>query len=131
VFEGIWRGIIVACHDCSEGGLGVALAEMCLAGELGADVLLSRVPVDDASMSDASRLFAESNGRYLVEVPASRAAEFERHLEETPYGLLGYTKPEAMVSGVGVDGSEVFSLSLAEVRAAWRGHIAAGRGDDA
>ncbi len=30
-------GLVRACHDCSEGGLGVALAEMCIAGQLGAD----------------------------------------------------------------------------------------------
>ena len=38
------QGLVRACHDLSEGGLGVALAEMAFAGGLGADVSLEKVP---------------------------------------------------------------------------------------
>ena len=37
---------VLACHDLSEGGLGVALAEMCMAGGLGADIDLSVIDHD-------------------------------------------------------------------------------------
>ena len=35
-----------ACHDCSDGGLAVALAEMCIGGRLGASIDLDAVPPD-------------------------------------------------------------------------------------
>ncbi len=40
----IRAGLVQSCHDCSEGGLGVALAEMCIAGRLGAEIELSSIP---------------------------------------------------------------------------------------
>jgi phosphoribosylformylglycinamidine synthase len=46
VGKGIRDGVIVSCHDCSEGGLGVAIAEMCIAGDRGAEVTLTVVPQD-------------------------------------------------------------------------------------
>ena len=36
--QAIQAGLVRACHDCSEGGIAVALAEMCIGGQLGADV---------------------------------------------------------------------------------------------
>ena len=55
-------GLIRSCHDLSEGGLAVALAEMAIAGRLGATI--DRLPTDDPTTS----LFAESTGRFVLEV---------------------------------------------------------------
>ncbi|HSK47001.1 MAG TPA: phosphoribosylformylglycinamidine synthase subunit PurL, partial [Coriobacteriia bacterium] len=38
VRDGIRNGLVKSAHDCSEGGIAVALAESCLAGDIGADV---------------------------------------------------------------------------------------------
>jgi phosphoribosylformylglycinamidine synthase len=51
---------IRACHDCSEGGLGVTVAEMAMAGRLGAALL----PTTDIH----THLFSESLGRLVLEV---------------------------------------------------------------
>jgi phosphoribosylformylglycinamidine synthase subunit PurSL len=58
----ILEGLVRACHDVSEGGLAVALAELCIAGRLGADI--ADLPHPDA----ATALFSESVGRLVVEV---------------------------------------------------------------
>jgi phosphoribosylformylglycinamidine synthase len=92
----IRRGIVRACHDLSEGGLAVALAEMALAGGLGAKVDLhaelrargeneaDRTAAD--VMSHQIRLlFSESNSRYIVEIPRDREFDFVDLMEsETP-----------------------------------------------
>ena len=39
---------ISACHDCSDGGLAVAIAEMCIGGRLGAEINLDAVPALEA-----------------------------------------------------------------------------------
>lgn len=62
--------LILACHDLSEGGLAVALAEMCMAGRMGCEINL---PDSDATVL----LFSESNGRLLVEVKPEHAQAFE------------------------------------------------------
>ena len=64
VIGGIERGAVVACHDISDGGLAVALAEMCIGGDIGAEVDLSRM---EKLRSDV-RLFSESNSRWIVEL---------------------------------------------------------------
>ncbi|WP_075215675.1 phosphoribosylformylglycinamidine synthase subunit PurL [Mongoliimonas terrestris] len=57
---------VSACHDLSDGGLGIALAEMAMAGSLGAKVSLDGITPHVA-------LFAEDQARYLVTVPAGQA----------------------------------------------------------
>src|SRR5262249_46407462 len=47
VHAAIKRGLLASCHDLSEGGLAVALAEMAFSGGFGAEVMLEEVPRDD------------------------------------------------------------------------------------
>lgn len=56
-----------ACHDCSDGGLGVALAEMCVGGRLGAEVDLDAVPLLE-KMTPGEILYSESASRLVVSV---------------------------------------------------------------
>jgi phosphoribosylformylglycinamidine synthase len=60
--EAIRSGLVRACHDVSEGGIGVALAELSIAGRLG--IAVESLPHPDP----ATALFAESTGRLVVEV---------------------------------------------------------------
>ena len=60
--QAILEGLVTSCHDVSEGGLAVALAELCIAGRLGAEI--SVLPHDDP----ATALFSESSGRLVVEI---------------------------------------------------------------
>src|SRR5262249_29723198 len=62
----IRQGLVRACHDLSEGGLAVALAEMAFAGGLGADITHLRPP--NGTESDVVCLFSESTTRFVVEV---------------------------------------------------------------
>jgi len=64
ILKGIDRSAIVSCHDVSDGGLAVALAEMCIAGGVGAGVDISRME----SLRSDVRLFSESNTRWVVEL---------------------------------------------------------------
>jgi phosphoribosylformylglycinamidine synthase len=64
VHAAISQGLVRSCHDLSEGGLAVALAEMAIAGGLGIDVHFD----DDADRHPAVILFSESPTRFLLEV---------------------------------------------------------------
>jgi phosphoribosylformylglycinamidine synthase II len=69
----IREGLVESAHDCSEGGLAVALAESCFNPErlFGADVDCSRRPVGDAHASHseaATALFNESQSRIIISV---------------------------------------------------------------
>ena len=90
--QAISAGHVAACHDLSEGGLAVAVAEMAFAGGFGARVQLERVPHALTGPKFAAPpilLFSESNTRFLLEVPPERAADLERVLQEIPHARIG------------------------------------------
>ena len=112
-------GLIQSCHDLSEGGLAVALAEMCLGGRLGAAVDISAGSGADFSHPFVP-LFAESNGRLLLEVAPRDVECFEESLSGLPVALLGsVTQTDQLV--IMENGQRLFALSLDEVASAWKG----------
>jgi len=113
----IASGLVRACHDCSEGGLALAAAEMALAGGLGAEIALDRLPELPAD----ALLFSESNGRYLVEVAPEQAAAFEALLAGLPCARLGRVTAAAEL--VVKQGATLFALPVAQLERAWRGHL--------
>jgi len=64
VLECIKRGYVSSCHDCSSGGLAVAIAEMCIIGNLGARISMDKVPA--AKLRVDELLFSESNSRFII-----------------------------------------------------------------
>jgi phosphoribosylformylglycinamidine synthase len=123
--KAISKGLVRACHDCSEGGLAVALAEMVLGGELGAWVRLADLSVGGGETpADAWLLFSESNGRYVVEVRPEDVRAFEALMAGMPWARVGEVTlaPELSVTGsAGL--SVLFSTPLQDIRKAWRGHL--------
>lgn len=86
--KAIGEGVINACHDCSDGGLGVALAEMALAGRTGALINLDAVPVTE-EMNATEVLYSESASRLVVSVPEDKVEAFEAIFDGQTYGCLG------------------------------------------
>ncbi len=85
VIAGIRGGLIKSAHDCSEGGMAVALAESCLAGGIGADVHLH----DD--LPPVASLFGETQSRIVVTVAEQDADSLVERLvaAEVPYSVIG------------------------------------------
>ncbi|MFH1086270.1 MAG: phosphoribosylformylglycinamidine synthase subunit PurL, partial [Chloroflexota bacterium] len=122
----IGQGLVRACHDCSEGGLAVALAEMALAGRLGASLTLAAVPAaGELAPAESWLLFSESNGRYLVEVAPEHAVAFEALMAELPCARVGAVRAEPALRVLGCDGAPLFDLPLEAITRAWRGHLGA------
>ena len=96
-------GLIESCHDVSEGGLAVALAEMCIAGRLGATIDV--LPHDDL----VTALFAESCGRLVVEVQPQRVAAFLKVMDDRAL-RIGTVNDTSTLEIVGVDPVAVHSL---------------------
>ncbi len=73
LLKAIDNGLVVSCHDLSDGGLGVCMAEMCIGGDIGAEIDISNI----AELRGDIKLFSESNTRWLVEVKKGKENEFE------------------------------------------------------
>ncbi|MBI2491587.1 MAG: phosphoribosylformylglycinamidine synthase subunit PurL [Candidatus Rokubacteria bacterium] len=109
-------GLATAAHDCSEGGVAVALAEACLTG---------RAPVGcEAALPAAARpdltLFGEGPSRVVVSVEPARGREFEALMAESaiPWRWIGLTGGERLVLRVGA--RVVVDLALEQLESAWR-----------
>ena len=72
----IASGLVASCHDLSDGGLGVALAESAFSGGLGARLALGNLALEDVQRDDVA-LFSETPCRFLVSV-SSRETECVR-----------------------------------------------------
>jgi len=81
-------GELAACHDLSEGGLGVAAAEM-LFGTTSLGIDLDLAAVSCTSTNHAARLFSEGPTRFLVEVPNDQATAFEKRFAHLPFQWVG------------------------------------------
>lgn len=83
----IAAGLVESAHDISEGGLAVAMAECCLAGNIGATVNLP------PGGSPLELLFAEDPSRIVVSVPVNSLAEVSRIASEydVSAGAIGMT----------------------------------------
>ncbi|MFH1003443.1 MAG: phosphoribosylformylglycinamidine synthase subunit PurL [Chloroflexota bacterium] len=114
------RGLVRACHDCSEGGLGVAVAEMAFAGGLGATVRLKAVPLGGPVERDDFILFAESNSRFLVAVAPADRAEFEKAMAGARCAAIGEVSDGDRLAIYGRDGKKVVDEAINELKAAWQ-----------
>jgi len=68
--------LVASCHDCSDGGLAVALAETAFAGGLGMNIDLAKVPTNMVGRDDTI-LFSESQSRFVITVSPQNQSQFE------------------------------------------------------
>jgi len=110
IHELIADGLVNAVHDLSDGGLAVALAEMALAGGIGADADLAGNP----DYTPAQWWFGEDQGRYLVTVPDVEAlnAALAKGTRDEETAQIGFQR----IGTVG--GDHVLGVPLNELRAA-------------
>ncbi len=120
VHSAINSGLVRACHDLSEGGLGVAAAEMAFAGALGLRLNLGAAPRTPSLDDDATLLFAESPSRFLVELRPADAPAFEAALAGLPCARVGEVTAAAELIINGAAGGEALRADIAELKAAWQ-----------
>lgn len=112
-------GLLSSAHDCSEGGLAVALSESAIAGSLGAEISLTnkgRLRLD-------SLLFGESQSRVVVSLNPAQSIQFEALCTEykLPFAIIGVVTGNAL--NISVDGEKVITQALEDITKAWRGAI--------
>ncbi len=115
----ISAGIVRSCHDCSDGGLGVALAESAFAGGLGCRLDLRLVPREGLERDDFL-LFSESAGRFVASVAPGDAPAFERELAGCTLALVGEVTAGPLLSVVGLGGAQVLSADVFSLKEAWQ-----------
>ncbi|MEM6980076.1 MAG: phosphoribosylformylglycinamidine synthase subunit PurL [Planctomycetota bacterium] len=120
VHHAISKRWIRSAHDCSEGGLAVTLAEMAMAGGLGMELNLASALNGTNGLNATELCFAESNSRFVVEVPATYASVFEAHFDskDLPLFDLGTVTEDDQLTIANGDES-VMQISVSAVKSTW------------
>ncbi|MBI4023360.1 MAG: phosphoribosylformylglycinamidine synthase subunit PurL, partial [Verrucomicrobia bacterium] len=123
VSAAIRAGIVRSAHDCSEGGLAVALAECCISGERLWGV---RVELPPSSVRLDDLLFNEAPSRVIISVKPADADCFKKLCQTvgTPLAFLGkVTSPQAAFS-IASGGKPLLATPVARLHEVWHGSIA-------
>jgi len=109
VREAIHAGKITACHDLSDGGLLVAVAEMALAGNIGATLDFSGLGSD---LPLHTKCFAEDQARYIVTATSEMAEKLLENAQtaKIPLQIIGTTVHNELNIGTEL------SISIEDIR---------------
>lgn len=109
VYEAIQRGLVLAAHDITEGGIAVALAEMSFKNNIGVNV---NVP---GELSVEKKLFGETGG-FVLEVARDKVKELRQIFadQNIPVFMIGETSAEPRLQMNGV-----IHLAIQQAKTAW------------
>lgn len=116
VLNMIRNRLLSSVHDCSKGGLAVALAEMCILGNVGATIDLAKAPNECSRTDDL--LFSESHSRFIVSVEDDNMTKVTDVLGDTniPYGVIGKTQGSSIIFS---KNGSVVNISIDKAEDAW------------
>ena len=120
----IQRGVVRSCHDCSEGGIAVAAAEMAYAGGYGMHLNLDAVPTGDAmTTTDDVLLFSESTSRFIVEVEPQHEETYKTCMADVPTACIGTVIEGTAFIVTGTNGEHIVETSIDVLKSAWQGTL--------
>lgn len=119
IFEAMQEETVASCHDCSEGGMGVALAESAFAGGLGLEIDLGLAPMEE-TLQDAEILFSESANRFVITVDPRCKARFEAKMRKLPHAQVGVVRNDSLLIVRGISGRHVIEEDIFQLKASWQ-----------
>jgi phosphoribosylformylglycinamidine synthase II len=116
--EAAEAGLLVAAHDCSDGGLAVTLAELCFSS-LGRDAIGADVNLE-GTFGPTSLLFSESPSRIVISFEPSNARAVQAIAERnnTPFAILGRVGGNRL--SITVNGDGAVDANVSELETTWR-----------
>jgi len=123
VLELVRRGIAVSVHDVGLGGLAVALAEMCLLGDVGADIDIEAVPCRGCLRVDEV-LFSETQARYIVEISPGKLEEALKIAESrnVAASVIGTTTSKKVIT-IRSGGRQLLGVPLDTLKPLYEGSL--------
>ncbi|MGE3249628.1 MAG: phosphoribosylformylglycinamidine synthase subunit PurL [Hyphomonadaceae bacterium] len=113
----IEAGLVRVCHDCSDGGIACAAAEMALESDVGVTLGYR------GALSDAGFLFGEDQARYLIAIPEARVTQIEERAKEAGVEVLIVGEVGGQSLGFFGSAGKTEKLGLSELRAAHEGWL--------
>ena len=110
------EGLLRSAHDCSDGGLAVAVSECCFSS-LGRDAIGANINLSATGLSHDALMFSESPSRIVISFAAEDLEKVTAEVGDVPFARIG-TVGDDMLK-VSVDGSQIVSSPVVELEAIW------------
>ncbi len=117
--KAIRSGIIHSCHDISDGGLAVTLAESAFAGGTGVEIDLPAVPTKGIYRDDFV-LFSESQSRFIVTVDPADVDRLKAFFTVTPVAVIGTVRRDKRFMVSGRNGRLVIDSNIDTLKEVWK-----------
>ncbi|MDH3898780.1 MAG: AIR synthase-related protein, partial [Deltaproteobacteria bacterium] len=117
--EAIRAELVASAHGIYRGGLGVHLALVAVAGELGLDVELAQVPSEEVKRDDLL-LYSESAGRFIVTVAPEHKTDFEELFKDLACDCVGRVTAKQKLTVRGLGAKVLFRVGLQQLKSAWK-----------
>ena len=117
VLDIIENELIKSAHDCSKGGLTIAISELCMTNQIGCNVSLEKIPGE--KLDSDKILFSESHSRYLLTIENKNLSKLEETLKKygVSYSLIGeFTGDSICFSS---DSKPIIDLSVDKAHKTW------------
>jgi len=110
--------LLASAHDCSDGGLAIALAESCFSS-LGREAIGADVNIEGV-LGPTAQLFSESPSRIIISFDSADAGAVQEIAERNnaPFAVLGQVSGRRLT--IAINGSEAVAEDVAELEVVWR-----------
>ena len=108
--------LLKSAHDCSDGGLAIAIAECCFSS-LGRESIGAAIELQSNTLSPQALLFSESPSRMIISFSQDKLEAVKAAAGDCPFTLIGTVGNDIL--RIMIDGSEAISSPVAELETIW------------
>jgi phosphoribosylformylglycinamidine synthase subunit PurL len=111
------KHLLRSAHDCSDGGLAVAIAESCFSS-LNREVRGAEINLQDESLDATTQLFSESPSRIVISFAPENLEKVKEIVGDCPFTVIGKVLGEDLK--INVNGSEIISAKVSKLENLWK-----------
>ncbi|MDQ3490504.1 MAG: phosphoribosylformylglycinamidine synthase subunit PurL [Acidobacteriota bacterium] len=112
--------LLNSAHDCSDGGLAVAIAESCFSS-LGRDAVGADIDMKSSGLSSEALLFSESPSRIVISFAPENSDQVLAAIADCPFEVIGKISGDKL--SVRIDGKAALLSSVAELETTWKNSL--------
>jgi phosphoribosylformylglycinamidine synthase len=112
--------LLNSAHDCSDGGLAVAIAESCFSS-LGREAVGASIELESDGLSSAALLFGETPSRIVISFAAENEARVRQAAGDIPFAVIGKVNDDVL--RIEIDENEAVAAAVAELETIWESSL--------
>jgi len=112
--------LINSAHDCSDGGLAVAIAESCFSS-LNREAIGAKIDLESNGLSKEATLFAESPSRIVISFASEKLDRVREVVGDIPFAVIGSVNDDFLK--ISIDGEPEIDLPVSKLEGVWESSL--------